>query len=85
MHIGDQMAHRGVVWTVVGQKTVTRRDGTEAVMWVFETPCHDCGRPAQTARVMFDAGHMNRRCPDHAKPGVRAKGEPRWLRTGVFG
>ncbi|MDP3675255.1 MAG: hypothetical protein Q8R44_09180 [Novosphingobium sp.] len=62
----------GQRYTVVGEFTRPRRDGTEATILTWASNCADCGEPFMlTTPAASSKFQPNRRCQRHKRPGHR--------------
>ena len=73
--IGTICDFHGQCYTVTSKFNRTRRDGSEAVILVWEAPCATCGKPFTiTTPAAAQKFQPKRRCQKHKRPGQRVKG-----------
>jgi hypothetical protein len=78
--IGARVMDNGTIYTCVAVKPHTCLDGRETFLEVWQGACVVCSKPFTFTRPMgTSAWQVNRRCPKHKRPGVKAR-KPRAAR-----
>lgn len=67
---------RGQLYRCLGSVEYQMLNGAWIDLYRLESTCADCGRPfvCLASKKAIKAGHLNRRCDAHRRPGVPAVG-----------